>query len=250
VSVQALAWLAEECPDLKPHLVPTMLGLCNDADAEGRAAYPGVPRLAYIGRKSERAVQNDLRELVTLGLIREGDQRRVAYIPADSRPVVYDLAMAYAPERRRLTYKEHRAAVREMSSDADQGAQDGVKPTSPRPVDNPNHGVKPTTERGEAHFTQPVLDPKYLTPQPPAERGTDCSTDLQPHPNCRGCGTTRRALRRTAARAGREHERRDRLARPAWCGSCDPDTRRGGTLVEFDPSLPCPACSPDVVRTA
>jgi hypothetical protein len=92
VSVQALAWVLEDAPDLPPHLVGTLMALANHADRSGRGAHPGQAAIAWYTRKSDRAVRKDLIQLSKLGLIREGDQRLVSHIPADARPVVYDLA--------------------------------------------------------------------------------------------------------------------------------------------------------------
>jgi hypothetical protein len=93
VSVQAITWLLEDAPDMPPHLVGTALGLANHADRHGKGSYPGQATLAWYARKSDRAVRKDLKDLLTLKLIRLGDQRLVHHIPADERPVVYDLAM-------------------------------------------------------------------------------------------------------------------------------------------------------------
>jgi hypothetical protein len=98
VSVQAYAWVLEDAPDLKPHLVATLLGLANHADRDGKGTYASVPTLMHYTRKtSARAVRNDLVELEGSGLIRRGNQAMVMHLPPDRRPVVWDLAM----ERRR-----------------------------------------------------------------------------------------------------------------------------------------------------
>lgn len=93
MSVQAITWVLEEAPDVKPHLVSTLIGLANHADRNGRGAYPLQATLAAYTRKSDRQIRKDLGEMLTAGLIREGDQRVVAHIAADRRPMVYDLAI-------------------------------------------------------------------------------------------------------------------------------------------------------------
>ncbi|MEU4155655.1 hypothetical protein [Actinoplanes sp. NPDC026670] len=93
MSIEALAWALEQAPDVAPHELPTLIGLANHAHADGTAAYPAVPKLAGYARKGDRAVQRDLASLLEKGVIRLGDQRHVAHIPADRRPVVYDLAL-------------------------------------------------------------------------------------------------------------------------------------------------------------
>lgn len=93
MSIQAVTWVLEDAPDLPAHLVGVLLGLANHADRNGQSAYPGQAALAWYARKTDRAVRNDLDQLLELKLIREGDQRLVDHISADRRPVVYDLAM-------------------------------------------------------------------------------------------------------------------------------------------------------------
>jgi hypothetical protein len=96
VSVEAISWVLHEAAGCPPRLVSTLIGLANHADPLGRGAYPGQGMLASYTRKSERQVRRDLAEAERLGLIRRGDQMLVAHIPADRRPVVWDLAMGPA----------------------------------------------------------------------------------------------------------------------------------------------------------
>lgn len=94
MTVQAMAWVLDDAPDLPTHLFATLMGLANHAQKDGTAAYPSQATLAKYARKSERAVRNDLTELERLGLIRRGDQAAVsANVPVDKRPIVWDLAM-------------------------------------------------------------------------------------------------------------------------------------------------------------
>lgn len=92
MSVEALAWLAQRAPGVKPHWMGTLFGLCNTADEKG-VTYPAQPLLSWYARKDERAVREDLRGMEAAGLIRKGDQNRVAHLPPDRRPVVWQLAM-------------------------------------------------------------------------------------------------------------------------------------------------------------
>lgn len=93
-------------------------------DDDGLKARPSQRRLAHYARKHERTIRRDLAELERLGLIRRGDQRRVAYLPPDRRPVVYDLAL----DQRR-----------DIPDDLDAHAlpQSGAPTVRPQPVDNP-----------------------------------------------------------------------------------------------------------------
>jgi hypothetical protein len=94
MSVEAISWALNDAPDIPPQCMAVLIGLANHAHANGRAAYPSQERLAHYARKSVRSVQRDLDVLLGLGVIRRGDQRHTAFLPADRRPVVYDLVLA------------------------------------------------------------------------------------------------------------------------------------------------------------
>ncbi|MFI7649991.1 helix-turn-helix domain-containing protein [Micromonospora sp. NPDC049460] len=115
-----------------------LIGLANHAHANGRAAYPSQERLAHYARKSVRSVQRDLSELARLGIIRRGDQRHVAYIPVDRRPVVWDLAM----ERRRTV---------PTSLDPFAEPQSGRPAEVSEPVENRGDAHVIPVQRGDVH---------------------------------------------------------------------------------------------------
>ncbi|MFI5849373.1 helix-turn-helix domain-containing protein [Micromonospora chalcea] len=115
-----------------------LIGLANHAHANGRAAFPSQERLAHYARKSVRSVQRDLTELVRLGIVRRGDQRHVAFIPVDRRPVVWDLAM----ERRRTV---------PGSLDPFAEPQSGRPTEAPEPVDNRGDAHVIPVDRGDVH---------------------------------------------------------------------------------------------------
>lgn len=116
MSVQAITWVLEDAPDLPHNLVSTLIGLANHADRHGRGAFPGQATLADYTRKSDRAIRDDLKALMKLGLIRLGDQRLVAHIRPDQRPVVYDLAMDRKRDRKAASGRKPTSA-RKPSSD-------------------------------------------------------------------------------------------------------------------------------------
>ncbi|OKI53801.1 helix-turn-helix domain-containing protein [Micromonospora sp. CB01531] len=93
MSIEAVSWALSEAPDVPPSCLAVLIGLANHAHADGRGAFPSQERLAFYARKSVRAVRNDLAELARVGLIRRGDQRHASLLPADRRPIVWDLAM-------------------------------------------------------------------------------------------------------------------------------------------------------------
>ncbi|MFJ3984361.1 helix-turn-helix domain-containing protein [Streptomyces fungicidicus] len=93
MSTEAMDWALEGAPPMPAQLVTTLAGLARHADKKGRGAYPSVARLAAYACKAERSVQRDLKQLRELGLIRLGDQSKVAHLPEGKRPEVYDLAV-------------------------------------------------------------------------------------------------------------------------------------------------------------
>lgn len=93
-------WVLEDAPDLPPHCFSVLMALASKARENGTAAYPGQDWLADRARKSDRSVRNDLAALEKLGLIRRGDQSIVSHLPADERPVVWDLAVERVRERK------------------------------------------------------------------------------------------------------------------------------------------------------
>ncbi len=119
MSQVGIAWAIDEAP-CPARLLAALLVIARRTDEYGRGSYQSVPTLAAKTRKSERQVQRDVRDLLALGLIREGDQDRVLHIPADRRPIVYDLCI----ER-----------VRGDTHDTPRGdihGADGVTPMSPK----------------------------------------------------------------------------------------------------------------------
>lgn len=161
MSVEAIAWALNGAPLDSPNLVAVLVGLANHADAAGRGAAPSQRRLAHYARKRERTVREDLTALEALGIIRRGDQRRVAYLPADRRPVVWDLAM----ER-----------TRDVPADLDAYAE----PQSGRPAATPVHNPvdnRGAVERRPVVHRRPVAEPGGATPPPGQDRLTSGDAD-------------------------------------------------------------------------
>lgn len=184
MSVQAITWVLEDAPDLPPHLVSTLLALANHADRDGRASFPAQAVIAAYTRKADRNVRNDLRALLKLGLIREGDQRLVSHFRPDRRPVVYDLATERKQDRQqrddrtptsgrgdndgrthtsarntKTTGRTHPPVDRKREDAHDRSSASGRTHTSPR-----QHGQQPhndrmhSVERGDAGILQTVLN--------------------------------------------------------------------------------------------
>jgi hypothetical protein len=94
-----------------------------------------------------------------------------------------------AEKRRRGTRRDRRPAT-------GSGFPDVGQPDVGRPgAGSPDVGVPDALSSSSLRDELTGEGTQRTTPQPPAERGADCSTDKRPHPNCRGCGTNRRAAR-------------------------------------------------------
>lgn len=121
----AVLWALDEAPGLPANLVATLIALARYADQDGRGAHPSAATIAAHIRKTEGQAKRDLAALQKLGLISRGNQRSVAHIRRDRRPVAYDLAMPRG------------------STDATPSARNGVAPVQPRGSTQARHGVAP-----------------------------------------------------------------------------------------------------------
>jgi len=93
LSLEATNWVLNDATGLPSHAFAVLMGLANHANPEGKGAFTAQGTLGHYARKTDRQVRRDLQELEAIGLIRRGDQRLVAHLPRDKRPVVWDLAM-------------------------------------------------------------------------------------------------------------------------------------------------------------
>lgn len=88
-----MLWALKDAPDVPSQCVGVLIGLAEHADKRGHGACPSTLTLSHYARKSERQARHDLDLLEKAGLIRLGDQSLAAYLPANRRPTVYDLAI-------------------------------------------------------------------------------------------------------------------------------------------------------------
>lgn len=95
MSLQAMNWVLYEIDpaELEQSEFRIMLVIADHADTEGAGVWLGAGKIAALSRLSVRQVRYALRHLQDKGLIRRGDQRLVKHLPANKRPVVYDLVM-------------------------------------------------------------------------------------------------------------------------------------------------------------
>lgn len=93
MSIEAVAWALRQAPIPKnDHLAHVVLiALADRVQDDWCAAWPSIDTLARDARCSRRSVQMKLQDLLDAGLIRKGDQRHVAHLPANRRPTVYDI---------------------------------------------------------------------------------------------------------------------------------------------------------------
>jgi hypothetical protein len=93
VSVRCVTWALEKAPVQDPTQVLLLIALADRANEDGMSAWPSQEWLAQRARCSTRTVRRHLVELEHAGVIRRGDQRSVAHLRVDKRPVVWDLAV-------------------------------------------------------------------------------------------------------------------------------------------------------------
>ncbi|MFC4148016.1 helix-turn-helix domain-containing protein [Micromonospora mangrovi] len=161
MSIEAVTWALAHAPNVPPSCLAVLIGLANHADDAGRGAFPRQERLAFYARKTTRSVQNDLKTLESLGLIRRGDQTRTAFLPPDRRPVVWDLAL----EHRRPLPTPHEPLAHPQPGECQQPCRlddtpthDPTTPIHPGTASLPTtrnaapDGPKRTSARGEAHY--------------------------------------------------------------------------------------------------
>lgn len=180
MSVQAITWALDRAPDVPPHLVSLLIGLANHASDDGTGSYPGQNTLARYTRKDARAVRRDLQSLEELGLIRRGDQRRALHLPADRRPVVWDLAMDLtrepAPRGPHPSGRPPKNGGTPTPSRSDPPPEREGPQTPPLPgtggSTGPNGGVPTPYEPSLNQRTTPPSPPENAEPPAPAEAVT------------------------------------------------------------------------------
>jgi len=144
-----MTWVLNSAPDLPAELLGTLISLADHADARGRYAYPSAATLARQARKSHRQVQRDLARLEELGLIRRGDQSRVARMAPRHRPVVYDLPVSDTTsvtylDTTSVSYRDTTSrALRYDTGDASDTTPMSYKPSLNRPRENQGRKGKP-----------------------------------------------------------------------------------------------------------
>ena len=158
LSKAAVLWVMDEAPDVPPHLLSTLIAVARFADENGRGAYISASTVAQLTRKTESQAKRDLGALEKKKLLKRGNQRLVAHIRADRRPVVYNIPM---PER----------------GSTDATSSRGSTHATPQP-----NGVAYRPERGSTQGANGVAHtlPKEVF-NTSGERARDASGDDAPH---------------------------------------------------------------------
>lgn len=94
MSLKAILWVMESAPVVSHTELAVLYALADRASDDGTAAFPAQAWIAERARCSERTVKRQLKNLADRGVIRPGEERHVAYIRGDRRPLVWDLDLS------------------------------------------------------------------------------------------------------------------------------------------------------------
>lgn len=170
MTIYTMVWALKQAPvppnDPVAHLV--LIAYADHANDDGTAAWPSVATVARYARCTPRTVHTKLRVLIEHGLMRPGDQQLVDHLPANRRPVVYDLCLDASTDTANGT---NRPTCSE--SEDETAGQPGVKILHPKnkgsdsaPVENPGAGVKPLSPLEPAAVDNSASGVNAASPQP------------------------------------------------------------------------------------
>lgn len=101
-----------------------LIVMADQCDNDGRGAALSKASYAEVLGVSESSVYAKLRDLTKAGLIAPGDQRVVAYLPANRRPTVYDLPRV--ARARKVSRRRSRGADPAPQTGVQQGCNRGA----------------------------------------------------------------------------------------------------------------------------
>ncbi len=177
MSLRALTWAIYEIgstlKDASAYRV--LLILADNANDEGKGAYPSASTIAEETGMSLRTVRNKLNDLETAGIIMRGDQALADYLPANRRSVVWDLNLdnnrraESAPQHTpaHATTRGAKSAPQTDGPDVQQGCNRGatdVQQGCSLSAHNPLNPINPINPREAAREHEPDTD----TTQPPS----------------------------------------------------------------------------------
>jgi len=96
MSFDPVLWAMKDAPVADVEEWAVLAAMSESADDDGCNVFKAQGTLAKRVRLDAKTVARRLAEMQARGLIARGDQQAAAYIPADRRPVVYDLMIPYA----------------------------------------------------------------------------------------------------------------------------------------------------------
>ena len=171
MSLRALTWAIYEIgstlKDASAYRV--LLILADNANDEGKGAYPSASTIAEETGMSLRTVRNKLNDLEAAGIIMRGDQALADYLPANRRSVVWDLNLdnnrhaESAPQHTpaTTTTRGAKSAPQTDGSDVQQGCNRGatdVQQGCSLSAHNPLNPINPINPREAAREHDPDTD--------------------------------------------------------------------------------------------
>ena len=171
MSLRALTWAIYEIgstlKDASAYRV--LLILADNANDEGKGAYPSASTIAEETGMSLRTVRNKLNDLEAAGIIMRGDQALADYLPANRRSVVWDLNLDN--NRRAESAPQHtpahtatrgaKSASQTDGPDVQQGCNRGatdVQQGCSLSAHNPLNPINPINPREAAREHEPDTD--------------------------------------------------------------------------------------------
>ena len=171
MSLRALTWAIYEIgstlKDASAYRV--LLILADNANDEGKGAYPSASTIAEETGMSLRTVRNKLNDLEAAGIIMRGDQALADYLPANRRSVVWDLNLdnnrraESAPQHTpaTTTTRGAKSAPQTDGPDVQQGCNRGatdVQQGCSLSAHNPLNPINPINPREAAREHEPDTD--------------------------------------------------------------------------------------------
>ncbi|WP_211438947.1 helix-turn-helix domain-containing protein [Corynebacterium glutamicum] len=162
MSIKVISWVMEDAPVQSPSEMVILYALADRAHEDGTCAWPSHQWIADRAVCSRRTVIRHLKALEKRGLIRRGDQQFVRHIPADRRPVVWDL---------NLSMTRQNVTPQDDGKDLETGCQnvtpqdDGVTNGATTGCHTVHDDVTNGARRGDTGVTQTVLKPSLNRPK-------------------------------------------------------------------------------------
>jgi hypothetical protein len=109
--MEQILWAVKSAPVADVNEWAVLVAMAEAADQDGTNSFLSVTTISQRTRLAERTVQRRIGFLEDRGLLKRGDQTSARMIPADRRPVVYDLQVPYSFFRPEKTYDRSEAEL-------------------------------------------------------------------------------------------------------------------------------------------